>query len=167
MARVYLIRHVEVELRDGIPPDEWRPTAAGLEAAERLARRPFVRELTLVATSPEPKAVATAEPIAAAAGASLQIEDDLREVRRRRQRVLARDEYVALVGRFLAGEPIEGWEPAETARARFAACLERLGAEVEGPVAAVTHGLVLSLHLGYGREEWSRLRLPDVVETGV
>src|ERR671914_357194 len=58
---LYLIRHVEVELRDGVPPEEWPPTPAGLEAADRLAGEPFGRDLSLVATSPEPKAVAAAQ----------------------------------------------------------------------------------------------------------
>lgn len=162
MARVFLIRHVEVELRDGVPPEEWRPTKAGLEAAERLATEPFVRELTLVATSPEPKAVATAEPLAAAAGVPLRVEDDLREVGRSPQRVVTRDEYVALVGRYLSGRTIEGWEPRETAHARFSTCVDRLARDADGPAAVVSHGLVLSLYLDYGLEEWQELRLPDV-----
>jgi broad specificity phosphatase PhoE len=167
VARVFLIRHVEVELRDGVPPEEWLPTAAGLEAARRLAGEPFVSELALVATSPEPKAVATAEPLAAAAGVPLRVEHDLREVRRTHQRVVPRETYVDLVGRYLAGERIEDWESREAAAARFSAVVERLAAEAEGPLAVVTHGLVLSLRLGYGLEDWSALRLPDVVETDV
>ena len=161
MARLYLIRHVEVELRDGTPPEEWRPTPAGLEAAERLADEPFAQDLTLVASSPEPKAVATARPVAAAAGVELRVEDDLREARRATP-ILARDAYVALVARYLAGEEIPGWEPPAAARARFAACVERLAAEAPGPLAVVAHGLVMSFYLGYGVEEWSALRLPDV-----
>jgi broad specificity phosphatase PhoE len=162
VAALHLIRHVEVELREGTPPEEWLPTSAGLAAAERLAREPFVPDLTLVASSPEPKAVATARPIAAAARAQLLLEDDLREARRPGTPILERDAYVALVARYLAGEEIEDWEPATTARARFAACVERLLADARGPVAVVTHGLVISLYLGYGVEEWRALRLPDV-----
>jgi broad specificity phosphatase PhoE len=159
---LYLIRHVEVELRDGVPPEEWPPTPAGLEAADRLAGEPFVRDLSLVATSPEPKAVATARPVAASAGLELRVEDDLREARRPKTPILERDAYVALVARYLAGEEIAGWEPAAAARARFAGCVERLAAEARGPLAVVTHGLVISLFLGYGVEKWRALRLPDV-----
>jgi broad specificity phosphatase PhoE len=161
VAGLYLIRHVEVELRDGARPEEWLPTTAGLEAAERLAREPFVPDLTLVASSSEPKAVATARPLAAAARTRLLLEDDLREVTRTTP-ILERDAYLALVARYLAGEEIPGWEPAAAARARFAACVERLAAEAPGPFAVVTHGLVISLYLGYGVDEWRALRLPDV-----
>jgi broad specificity phosphatase PhoE len=162
VAALYLIRHVEVELRDGTPPEDWLPTAAGLKAAERLAGEPFVRDLALVASSPEAKAVATARRLAAAARVELRIEDDLREARRRGTPILERDAYVALVARYLAGEESAGWEPAAAARARFAACVDRLLADARGPVAVVTHGLVISLYLGYGVDEWSRLGLPDV-----
>jgi broad specificity phosphatase PhoE len=88
-------------------------------------------------------------------------------VRRTRQPILPRAGYVALVGRYLAGEPIDGWEPAAEARARFAACARALAGDARGPLALVTHGLVLSLHLGLSPEEWEALRLPDVVQTGV
>jgi broad specificity phosphatase PhoE len=162
VARLYLIRHVEVALRAGTPPEEWLPTPAGLEAAERLALESFAPGLTLVASSPEPKAVATARPLSAATGAELRVEDDLREARRPGTPILERDAYVALVARYLAGEEVPGWEPAAAARARFAACVERVAAGGRGPLAVVTHGLVLSLYLGYGVEEWRALRLPDV-----
>jgi broad specificity phosphatase PhoE len=138
VARLYLIRHVEVELREDVAPEEWRPTVAGLEAARRLAAEPFARD-----------------------------EADLREVRRTNQGVLPRDEYVALVGRYLGGKPVDGWERADEARRRFSAALERVAAAADGPAAVVTHGLVISLRLGYGLEEWRDLRLPDVVETDV
>lgn len=167
MARLHLIRHVAVELREDVPPGEWLPNAAGLEAAAALGREPWVRMLTVVATSPEPKAVTTAAPLAAAAGVPLRIDEGLREVRRERTAILPRGEYVDLVGRFLRGEAVAGWEDADAARARFAAALERLAHAEGGPLAAVTHGLVLALHLGWTVERWRRLRLPDVVELDV
>jgi broad specificity phosphatase PhoE len=57
---------------------------------------------------------------------------------------------------------VEVWEPAAEARARFAASVRALAGEARGPLALVTHGLVLSLYLGLSPEEWEALRLPDV-----
>jgi broad specificity phosphatase PhoE len=71
------------------------------------------------------------------------------------------------VRRYLAGEPVDGWERAAEARARFSGALERVAAAADGHAAVVTHGLVISLRLGYGLEEWRALRLPDVVEIDV
>jgi phosphohistidine phosphatase SixA len=79
---LYLVRHAEVEPRKGVPAPDWQLTVAGHEAARLLAEAPAWRALTSIASSPEPKARATAEPIAVAAGLELRQEPDLREVRR-------------------------------------------------------------------------------------
>jgi broad specificity phosphatase PhoE len=144
------------------PPPTWPLTPAGRAAARRLARLPLFRDVSLVATSPEPKARDTAAPIAARAGLPLRQEDDLREVDRGRTPILARAEYVDLVRRYLTGERVEGWEPPDVAHGRFARCVDRLVAESAGPLAVVSHGLVLSLWLGLSPEEWERIPLPAV-----
>jgi broad specificity phosphatase PhoE len=161
---LHLVRHTAVELVDGVPPPDWPVTEEGRRAAERLARDPVWRELALVATSPEAKAVATAEPIARAAELAPRVIADLREVARHGTPVLPRAQYVDLVARYLAGEPFEGWwEPREHARLRAVAALDRVAAASPGPAAVVTHGLLLSLVLGLDLEEWAALPLPGVV----
>lgn len=162
MAVLYLVRHTAVELVDGVPPPDWPVTEEGRRAAERLARDPAWRGLALVATSPEAKAVATAEPIARAAELAPHLDADLREVARHGTPVLPRARYADLVSRYLAGEPFEGWEPQEHARRRMSAALDRAAAS-PGPAAVVTHGLVLALVLGLSPEEWEALPLPGVV----
>jgi broad specificity phosphatase PhoE len=111
-----------------------------------------------VLSSPEPKAVATAEPLAARSGVQVEVDPRLREVKREANV----PDYAAhrdAVRRYLEGEAIDGWEPADEARARFAAALEGLD-----DAAVVTHATVLSLFLGYGFAEWGRIALPDVIE---
>ena len=68
-------------------------------------------------------------------------------------------DYQERVRRYLAGEPLDGWEPRADARARVAAALDGLDDAV-----AVSHGLAISLYLGWSFEQWRALRLPDVVE---
>lgn len=158
---LYLVRHAAVELREEVPAPDWQLSAEGRAAAEQLAQAPVWKQLTLIASSPEPKAWATAKPIAAAAGLDLQEEADLREVSRPFAPI-NRTAYVALVQRYLAGEPIPGWEPRDTARARIESCIARLVDRAIGPRAVVSHGLVLSLYLGLAHEEWQRVPLPAV-----
>ena len=117
--------------------------------------------MRLIASSPEPKAVDTATPIARALDVELRVEDDLREARRPGQ-VTARAEYVRLASAYLRGEHVAGWEPAAEVRARVSNCIERLVAATPGDVAVVSHGLALSLFLGLAPEEWERIRLPAV-----
>jgi broad specificity phosphatase PhoE len=160
--RLVLVRHAAVELVDGIPADRWLLSADGRRAAVELARRPHWTDLSVLASSPEPKALATAAPIASAAGCEVHVEPDLREAERPRQRVFPRDEFLALTRRYLAGEPVPGWEPAAEVRRRVADCIERLLAGTDGDVGVVSHGLALSLYLGSSFEEWRRIELPAV-----
>jgi broad specificity phosphatase PhoE len=164
VSRLILVRHAAVELDPDRPAPEWRLTAEGRKAAEELSRSQDWSRVTVVASSPEPKARDTANPIALAAGLPLRIENDLREAERGSLPILSREEYVALVRRYLSGEPVGGWEPTGSARGRFAACVERLLAEAGGDVVAGSHGLVISLYLGLSIEQWETLPLPALIE---
>ena len=164
MSRVFFIRHAAVRLDPSAPSAEWKLSDAGRAAAAALALDSRFSRVERIAVSSESKALATAAPIAQALALDVHEDDDLREVDRGELPILARAEYVALVGRYLDGEPLEGWEPAEQARARFTAAVARHRAHVSGDLAIVSHGLVISLHLGLSPERWEALTLPDVIE---
>ncbi|MGH8207510.1 MAG: histidine phosphatase family protein, partial [Steroidobacteraceae bacterium] len=66
--RVVLIRHAEPEIEPAIPAAEWRLSAAGREAAESLAGSLSEYSFERVTSSPEPKALETAQAIAAKLG---------------------------------------------------------------------------------------------------
>jgi broad specificity phosphatase PhoE len=157
---LYLIRHTAVELVESAVPHDWLTSERGLQDARRLATAPVWRTLSTVATSTEPKARATAEPIAAAAGVSLRAEQDLREVARA-PAFLDAAAHSDRVRRYLEGEPIEGWEPREQHR-RFERCVDRLVTESNGPLAIVSHATVLALYLGLTHDEWAAIPLPAV-----
>jgi broad specificity phosphatase PhoE len=153
---VWFVRHAQVVLELDRPAATWRLSPEGRKAAGELAR--MVGPVPRVLSSPEPKALATAEPLARVSGVALEVDDRLREVDRHIN-LQTEDEHRAAVRAYLEGGDVAGWEPGEDARARFAAALETVD-----DAAVVTHATVLSLFLGYGFEQWSRLSLPDVVE---
>src|SRR5438045_246170 len=105
---LWLVRHATVELRLDEPASTWPLTDDGRAAAETLARR--LPSVARVLSNPEPKAVATAEPIARVQGLQVEIDGRLREVEREAN-AAGRDAHRAAVRRYLAGEPVEGWEP--------------------------------------------------------
>jgi broad specificity phosphatase PhoE len=153
---VWFVRHAAVELDFATPASTWQLTDDGRAEAEAIAVR--LAPVRRVLSSPEAKAIGTAEPLAARSGVEIEVDARLREVAREPNL----PDYAAhrdSVRRYLEGEPVEGWEPAGDARARFAAALEGLD-----DAAVVTHATVLSLFLGYGFEEWGRIALPDVIE---
>lgn len=164
---LYLVRHAGVVLDEGAPAREWGLSEAGRADATLLAAAPVWRDLSLVATSPEPKARETARPIARAAGIQLREEADLREVGRGRIPIVSRESYEQMVNHYFCSEP-EGWEPREQATSRIVDCIRSLHAGSGGPVCVVSHGLLLSLYVASLEqrrptiEEWRRVALPAV-----
>jgi broad specificity phosphatase PhoE len=168
---LYLVRHAEVLLRGDLPMTSWQLSPTGEQQARDLARSHAWRGLTLIASSPEAKAVATAQPTAEAVGLDLRIEPDLHEVDRGATPLVSRSEYDALVEAHFASpaESVSGWEPAAVARPRVVACIERLTGEASGDVCVVSHGLVLSHYLAHLRglatpdmNEWRAIPLPGI-----
>lgn len=138
-----LVRHAMTIVDRSRPSEEWVLSDDGRAAARALRLAGPAR------SSSEPKALETAR----LAGLDATPDDRLREVRRPWS-----DDYAADVERYLGGEDLPGWEPRATA-------LERLHAALDGfEGVAVTHGLAISLFLGYSLDEWRALPFPAVVE---
>jgi len=151
---LWLVRHAMVAPSADVPAPEWQLTAEGRADAEELAQS--LPRVARVISSPEPKAVGTAEPIARACGIAVEVDERLREVERPTG---LHTDYQERVRSYLGGEPLDGWEPREAARARVAAALDGLDDAV-----AVSHGLAISLYLGDDFDRWRALRFPDVVQ---
>jgi broad specificity phosphatase PhoE len=153
---VWFVRHAQVVVDLEQPASAWRLSAEGRAAAEELARR--LSPVARVVSSTEPKAVATAEPLARLSGVQLELDDRLREVERAANLPDAAS-HRAAVRAYLGGEDVDGWEGRAAARARFADALERVR-----DAAVVTHATVLALFLGYDFDAWARIGLPEAIE---
>lgn len=165
---VYLIRHAEVVVDEAVPAHEWLLSDEGRRAASELAAAPCWRRVAAVVSSPEPKARATAGPIAAAAMLDLREDPGLREVLRDATWTAGAEAYVGLVASYFEGA-LPAWERLSEAQSRIVRSLERACAEAEGAVCAVSHGLLLSLYVAWldGRRapalhEWKSISLPAV-----
>jgi broad specificity phosphatase PhoE len=139
-----LVRHAAVVVDPAVPSSDWRLSEEGREAARLLAlpRGPAL-------TSPEPKAMQTAE----LAGLDAVVDERLHEVARRWS-----DDYVAQVERWFAGGEPDGWERRADALARLRAALDGFDG------VAVSHGLAISLYAGLSFDEWRALPFPAIVE---
>ena len=153
---VWFVRHAQVVLALERPASTWRLSPEGHASAEELAAR--LAPVARVLSSPEPKAVGTAEPIARRSGVEVEVDERLREVERAAN-LPDVEAHRTAVRAYLGGTAIEGWEDRSRARARFAAALEGVD-----EAAVVTHATVLSLFLGYDFGAWAEIRLPDVIE---
>lgn len=152
MALLYLIRHARAQMM-GDAAERWLLSEQGRREAGVLARQDFWREVELICSSPEPKALQTAEPAARRWGIPLVTVDCLHELRRPR---LVPD-YETVVARIFA-EPeasIAGLEPAARAAERFTRCLENLvEAHPDLTLAVISHGLVMTLFLARLKDRW-------------
>ena len=165
---LYLIRHSAVIPEPGLTGPQWHLSPEGRSAVEELAAEPYWSELRGIHTSVEPKAVATAQRLAAPNELPIRIERDLKEVE---GRVWVESGYEELVRAYLSGEPPEGWEPIDEARERVRNCIDGIAGRHTGlNVGIVSHGIVLTLYLsdvlGLSSSEaielWSSIRFPDV-----
>jgi broad specificity phosphatase PhoE len=161
-----LVRHSLPEIDPSVPSETWRLSEEGRVRCKRLRIEIAAYEPRRLLSSPEPKAVETAELIAPVLGLEVEVEDDLRETARRTVGWLREDDLRAGIRQLFArpDEVVFGEESANAALARFTAAVER----VPEPAVVVSHGTVISLYAAArtGRdayELWSGLELPDLV----
>src|SRR5436190_4501965 len=117
---LWLVRHATVELRLDRPASTWELSEEGRADAEALARR--LAPVARVVSSPEPKAVATADPLARLSGVGIELDEGLREVKRAAN-APTYEAHREAVRRYLDGEDVDGWEPRDRALTRFHAAL--------------------------------------------
>jgi broad specificity phosphatase PhoE len=166
--KLYLIRHAAVTVREDVPSAQWHLSPEGRRAAETLAGEPYWKDLHGMYSSAEPKAIATAQRVAAAHGVPLFIEPDLGEVDRP---WAGWGGYRELVRRYLGGEALDGWEPREAALVRARRSIAGVVERSRGHDAAIaSHGMLLTLYLSdllgldgaATHEQWTEIAFPDV-----
>jgi broad specificity phosphatase PhoE len=159
------VRHAMPRTEAGVDPTEWHLDDQARQAAGALADRlEITAGIGALVSSSEPKALDTAELIGARWGTPTLVDDRLREV----ARPWVGTGYRLVAHRYLRGDLPDGWEPHADAAARAAAAVREAKRSTDGPVVVVSHGLLLSVHLGdilaegFDRETfWSCLSFPD------
>lgn len=146
-----LVRHAESAAHADRPASRWGLTPRGRRQAAETAGLIGAHGPGIVVSSPEPKAVETAERIAGVLGLGTRVVPGLAE--HRRETVPFFDDpadFRAAVLDMLARphERVFGEESAAQSLERFGAALDGIMAAEPGNVAAVAHGTVMSLWLG-------------------
>lgn len=171
MTHVILVRHSISQPQPGVSAHEWTLTPEGQARCAALAvqLRPF--HITRIATSDEPKAVATAQLLAAHLEVATPpiIEPDFRETRRETAPYFdSEGEFHAAIHAAMnrPDQVVFGEEAFNDARRRLTAALSRLVNTYHSEtLAVVTHGTIMSLLLGQVSEKdtfeiWRGLSMP-------
>ncbi len=163
-----LIRHAEPVPQTGLGEENERPlSAAGREAARRLAADLAGVGITAVYSSPYPRAVQTVEPLAAALGLDIAVIDDLRE------RLLSPDPLPDWEEHCRSSWAEPGYAPAggesgAVAQARVVRAIGEIAARHRGETVAVaSHGNLIALALAadepaVGYDFWRAMPMPAV-----
>jgi broad specificity phosphatase PhoE len=171
MKQLVLIRHARVTIEPDTPPASWELSSDGQCAARRLAQAAALRDVTLFATSPEPKARATALGIAH--GRRVVELAGLSELDRSAAGWIGSEsEYLEFM-REVFGSPdynVRGCESAAHAQRRMVTAVsDAWTAFGDDGLGIVSHGIVLSLYVAHLKGQrtpdldyWRSIRLPDV-----
>jgi broad specificity phosphatase PhoE len=137
MTSLLIVRHGPPAIDPDAAASSWELSTEGEVAVRSLGRRLDTTGRSVVSSS-EPKAVRTAELLNPAVHT---IDIRLNEVERPPGWV---DDYPDRAARYLAGQPVHGWEPVELVRTRMhdAVC------ELADGTVVVGHGLALSILVG-------------------
>ena len=147
--RIVFIRHGKPQIDENVPSAQWRLSDAGANATAALAEHFRDYAFTAIASSPEPKAVGTAQALALPLNLPVEIDAGLAEQARHSVGFLALEELNAGIARFFhsTSELVFGDETADQAFARFDAALARQKARGARDLVLVTHGTILTLYL--------------------
>jgi broad specificity phosphatase PhoE len=164
-AALILVRHGRPAIDPDKPPTSWPLCPEGRDAVERLAGRLAAFTPTAIASSPEPKALETAELLASRMGLTVEVDADLHEHKRQHLSFGTEEEFRKRIAAVFAkpSEPVGGHETAHEAAQRLAAALSK---HRGAPLVAVTHGTILSVYLGEklgcdAHDLWRSLHMPD------
>lgn len=159
-----LVRHARPEISPQVAPPLWSLSAESRAAAIALAARlpPFVAAVA----STEPKAIATAEILAASLGAPVARDARLDEHRRETWPFEPGPEAVGARVRQALAKPESSIDGAETIASAVVRFETGLAAYADRPLLIVTHGTVLAAWLAArlevdARELWAGLKSPE------
>jgi broad specificity phosphatase PhoE len=150
-SRLVLVRHGKPEIEEGTPSTQWLLSQSGREAAALLATQLEGFTFQKITSSPELKAIGTAEAIAQKLGLNVEIDDDLSEHKRHSTGFLPLEDFNTQIARLFQSpwsELVFGDETANAALERFTRALDRQYVSTgSSDVLVVTHGTIMLIYV--------------------
>ena len=147
-ALVRYLTHPQVQIDPAVAVPSWGLSAIGRGRVQALVEAGWLKGTTQIVSSGERKAVETAEPIAAALGLGVEINEAMHENDRSATGFLPPREFESVANEFFTypDRSVRGWERAIDAQARIVREVESvLSRDQPGDVLLVGHGAVGTL----------------------
>ena len=134
---VRYLTHPQVQIDPAVPVALWTLSSVGRKRVNALAQARWLSGTTRLIASGEPKALETAEILAAALGLVVEVREAMHENDRSETGFLPPGEFEAVANDFFATPTVSvrGWEPALAAQARIVR-------EVEACLAVLIHPML-------------------------
>ena len=149
MSHLVYVSHPNVHIDPTVPVPEWGLSAEGRRRTRLMLGHDWTASIGRVVSSPERKAIETADLIASHLGLEVEVRARSGEIDRSSTGFVPHDRHEALAGR-LFGEPdlsADGWETARAAQHRIVTELADLLIDDGPDVVVVGHGGVGTLLL--------------------
>jgi broad specificity phosphatase PhoE len=175
MSHLILVKHSLPEINPKTDAHDWPLSTEGRNRCHMLAEQLVPYQPTRFISSDEPKAIETAEIISARFNMPSTVVADLHEHDRRNTPYLAhKQEFEAAIAKFFDQPDVLVYcnETANQALARFSEGIKKLCMVVDGDLAVVSHGTVITLFVAAHNavnafEFWRHLALPSFVVLGL
>lgn len=163
-----LVRHGRPQVDPNIPPPEWNLSTEGRAAVRALAVKLSRFRPVAALASQEPKAIETAELIAAPLGLTVERDAAFDEHRRPGWPFSSDPASFATRVEHVLSTPAISVDSADTGQGAARRFAEGLARRTERPLLVVSHGTVLSLYLaeraGFDAVAlWRSLRFPEAL----
>lgn len=151
MALLRYVSHPQVQVDPAVPVPRWSLSAAGRERVERMLIQPWLAAVGRILSSPEAKAVETAELLAHHLDLTVEVRERTGEIDRSATGFVAPERHEALAEACFArpDRSADGWERAIDAQTRIVAALADVlgapGGEQQPDLVVVGHGGVGTL----------------------
>lgn len=171
MSHLILVKHSLPEINPEVDARDWRLSAEGRSRCVALAQQLAPYQPTQFVSSDEPKAVETAEIIAAKFTLPNAVAAGLHEHDRRNTPYLAsRQDFEAAIVKFFdkPNQLVYGNETANQASSRFTTAVSKICKASEGNLVIVSHGTVITLFVAAHNAIkpfafWKNLAMPAIV----
>lgn len=149
LATIFYLSHPEVTIDPAVPVPDWGLSAVGRARLLAVRGAAWLGACRRIVTSAERKAVETADLIAEATGAAVEVRPAMHENDRSATGFLPPERFARVAERFFAlpERSVRGWERAVDAQARIVAEVEAVlaGHDPRAPLLLVGHGAVGTL----------------------
>lgn len=145
MTKLIFITHPAVDADPDLPASQWKISSVGKEEASRLLEQEFWNDVSIIFTSPEPKASEVANQAAKEFNLDIKEVNELREIDRSVTGFLPTEQYMKAVEEFYIHptDSYKGWETANDATLRIKTAIESaLNNYEDGTVVVFGHGMI-------------------------